>query len=91
MSQPTLREVARRRWRIAIGISALMTAQFFGYVFLLLFAKDAADHLLLPGLTVGITLGWLVIIVACVVTVLYVRWANRHLDTHIARLGSDRP
>ena len=91
MSQPTLREVARRRWRIAIGISALMTVQFFGYVLLLLVAKDTADHLLVPGLTVGITLGWLIIVIACVATVLYVRWANRHLDSHIARLGGDRP
>ena len=88
MSQPTVRDIARRRWRVAIGISALMTVQFFGYVFFLTFARDAANALLMPGLTVGIALGTLVVVIACTVTVLYVRWANR-LDAHVARLGGD--
>ena len=88
MSHPTLRELARRRWRVAICISVLMAAQFFGYVLLLAFAPETANILLRPGLTVGIVLGTLIVIVACGVTLLYVRWANR-LDADIARLGRE--
>ncbi len=88
MSQPTLREVARLRWRVGIGISALMSVQFFGYVLFLLYARDTANTLVIPGLTVGIACGTLIVFVACGVTVLYVRWANR-LDADIARLGRE--
>lgn len=42
--------------------------------------------LVLPGLSWGILLGALVIIIAWVLTFIYVRWANNSYDEKIARL-----
>jgi len=39
-----------------------------------------------PGLSLGILLGALVILTAWVLIVVYVRWANRHYDTAIAAI-----
>jgi uncharacterized membrane protein (DUF485 family) len=39
-----------------------------------------------PGLSVGILLGALVIVAAWVLIGIYVRWANRHYDTAVDAL-----
>jgi uncharacterized membrane protein (DUF485 family) len=40
-----------------------------------------------PGLSLGILLGALVIVVAWILTWVYVSWANRHYDSAIQQLG----
>jgi uncharacterized membrane protein (DUF485 family) len=39
-----------------------------------------------PGLSVGVLLGALVIVAAWVLTWVYVRWANNHYDAHLRGL-----
>lgn len=80
MEQAALRAVARQRWRMAIGLSALMVVIYFGFVLLIAFNKPAMGELIAPGLSTGIVLGALVIVATWLVTWLYVRWANRHID-----------
>ena len=45
---------------------------------------------LVPGLSVGILLGVLVIVASWVLIWIYVRWANRHYDRAVADLRSRR-
>ena len=81
-----LRRLAQRRWRMAITLSAVMVAIYFGFILLIAFNKAAMGALLIPGLSVGIVLGALVIVLTWATTWFYVRWANRHVDEEIARL-----
>lgn len=86
MPEPTLRDLARMRWRVALGLSALMVILYFGFVLLVAFDKPLMGTLLVPGLSVGIVLGALVLLATWITTLLYVRWANRHVDAAVATL-----
>ena len=82
----TLSLLSRQRWRIATTLSAVMTAVYFGFVLLIAFDKPRVGAILAPGLSVGILLGALVIVAAWIVTWIYVRWANSHLDRRVREL-----
>jgi uncharacterized membrane protein (DUF485 family) len=43
-------------------------------------------RLLAPGLSLGIVLGALVIVLSWLLTWVYVRWANDHYDVRLAKL-----
>ncbi len=81
-----LEALAARRWRIALALTAAMLATYFGFLLLVAYAKDTLGGVLAPGLSLGILLGALVIVVAWVLTGVYVRWANRHYDVELERL-----
>jgi uncharacterized membrane protein (DUF485 family) len=81
-----LRALAAARWRVALALTLLMVLNYFGFVALIAFRRDTLAALVRPGLSVGILLGALVILVSWVLTWAYVRWANKHYDTELARL-----
>ncbi len=82
-----LRQLAARRWRVAIVLTAAMMIAYFGFILLIAFAKPTAGTLLAGGrLSVGIVIGAAVIVLAPILTGIYVRWANRHYDAALAAL-----
>jgi uncharacterized membrane protein (DUF485 family) len=78
-----IRALARARWRIAIGLSAVVFALYFGFIFAVAFAKEAIATQIVPGVSVGIIAGALVIVGAWVTTWIYVAWANQHFDANL--------
>jgi uncharacterized membrane protein (DUF485 family) len=80
-----LEALARRRWRIALSLTAAMLVTYFGFVLLVAYDKPLLGQVLTPGLSLGILLGALVILVAWGLTGIYVRWANRVYDVELAR------
>jgi uncharacterized membrane protein (DUF485 family) len=72
--------IAARRWRVAVALTATMLVTYFGFLLLVAYDKPGLGALVMPGLSWGILLGALVIVVAWAVTGIYVRWANRHYD-----------
>ena len=81
-----LRALAARRGRLALGLTAAVMAVYFGFVLLVAFAKDWLGAELVPGLSRGIALGALVIVLSWLLTLVYVRWTNRHYDAALTRL-----
>ena len=84
--------LAARRWRIARALTASMLVTYFGFVLLVASDKPLLGKILMPGLSLGILLGALVILVAWALTGIYVRWANRVYDAELARarvIGAD--
>ena len=82
-----IRALARSRWRIAIGLSAVVFALYFGFILAVAFGKDAMASEIVPGLSLGILAGALVIVGAWVTTWIYVSWANRHFDASLRSLN----
>ena len=78
--------LARARWRIAILLTAIMVAVYFGFIALIAFNRPLLATQLAPGLTLGILLGVLVIVVSWLLTWFYVRWANAHYDARLEAL-----
>ena len=81
-----LAKISSERWRIAIVLSICMVVVYFGFILLIAFDKPLMGTLVIPGLSLGILLGVLVILSAWVLTTVYVRWANRVYDEKIANL-----
>jgi uncharacterized membrane protein (DUF485 family) len=91
MNQHTLHSLVRLRWRVAIAVSALMVVCYFGFILLIAFNKSAMSVLVVPGLSVGIVLGAMVIALTIATTWFYVRWVNRRVDGEIERLKGSEP
>ena len=87
-SEAALVGLAARRWRVAVVLTVAMMLTYFGFLFLVAYAKPLAGALAAPGLSWGILFGALVIIVAWVVTGIYVVWANREFDPRAEAIRS---
>jgi uncharacterized membrane protein (DUF485 family) len=85
-----LTRVAAARWRLALLLTAIMTAVYVGFILLIAFDKPLLGTILLPGLSLGILLGVLMIFTAWALILVYVRWANTHYDHRVADVRRDR-
>ena len=81
-----LKALDAARWRIAILLTAAMMVLYLGFILLVAYAKPLLAVIVVPGLSLGILLGALVIIAAWVLIWIYVRWANTHYDAAIIAL-----
>ena len=72
--------LAARRWRIALTLTTIMIVLYFGFIALIAYDRPVLARLVAPGLTVGIVLGALVIVVSWLLTYGYVHWANTRYD-----------
>ena len=84
MTHDSVDSLAAARWRIAIGLTVAMMVVYFGFILLVAFDKPLLGTPVVPGLSLGMLLGALVILTAWILMWIYVRWANAHYDTAIA-------
>ena len=82
-----IRALARARGRIATALTAVVVVIYFGFISLIAFDKALLARKLMPGLSLGIVLGALVIVSSWVSTWVYVRWANAHYDAKLSALS----
>jgi uncharacterized membrane protein (DUF485 family) len=79
-----LTRVAAARWRLSILLTAIMTLVYVGFILLIAFNKPLLATVLMPGLSLGILLGVLVIFTAWALILIYVKWTNDHYDRAVA-------
>ena len=79
-----LAHVAAARWRLSMLLTAIMTLVYVGFILLIAFNKPLLAMVLMPGLSLGILLGVLVIITAWALILIYVKWTNDHYDIAVA-------
>src|SRR5512132_198252 len=84
--QGALEALARAQWRLALTLTAAMMAIYFAFVLLVAWAKPFLGAQIVPGLSVGILLGALVIVSAWGLIWVYVRWADGHYDRTVRSL-----
>lgn len=86
-SRDQLEKLVRRRWHVGGVLTAVMMLGYFGFILLVAFAKPTAGQLILDGqVSIGIAVGAGVIVLAPVLTAIYVRWANRRYDPAVREL-----
>ena len=81
-----LRRLDTARRRVATVLTVAMMVLYFGFILLVAYGKTFLTTLIVPGLSLGILLGALVIVAAWVLILVYVRWANQHYDAVVAGL-----
>jgi uncharacterized membrane protein (DUF485 family) len=86
MSHSTIEAVSAARWRVAISLTIAMMATYFSFILLVAFNKPLLGSIVVPGLSLGILLGALTIVVAWVLTWIYISWANTHYDASLRGL-----
>ena len=86
MADTRLAELAAARWKVQVALTATMIVLYFGFILLIAYNKPLLARLVVPGLSLGILLGALVILVSWLLTWVYVRWANTHYDAALDRL-----
>jgi uncharacterized membrane protein (DUF485 family) len=81
-ADPRYRELVRRRSRFTWALTAIMLIVYFGYILLIAFDKTFLAQPVSSGsaTSLGIPIGLGVILIAIVLTGLYVRRANRDFD-----------
>jgi uncharacterized membrane protein (DUF485 family) len=77
--------LAAERWRVSLWLTAVMMFIYFGFILLIAFNKPLLGTQIVPGLSLGILLGALVIVAAWVLIYLYVRWANTYYDKQVSK------
>jgi len=82
-----LRALASKRGRIAVILTATMIVVYFGFIALIAFDPALLGRRIGSGLSLGILLGALVIVVSWLLTWFYVRWANTHYDAELKSIG----
>ena len=81
-----LKALDSARWRIAIWLTVAMMVVYFSFILLVAYDKPLLTQVVVPGLSLGILLGALVIVAAWLFIWIYVRWANQHYDAKIEAL-----
>ena len=89
-NEDALEALAAKRWRIAAALTAATLVAYFGFILLVAFDKPLMGHQIVPGLSVGILLGALVIAVSWGLTGLYILWANGRYDRALRQLRSGK-
>jgi uncharacterized membrane protein (DUF485 family) len=80
------RALARARTRIGVALTACVVVLYFGFIAAVGFAPQRLGRLIMPGLSLGILAGALVIVVSWLLTWVYVRWANTRYDPRLRAL-----
>lgn len=81
-----LRALSAARRRVALALTLAVIVVYFGFISLIAWNKPLLGTLVVPGLSLGILLGALVIVACWGLTWVYVHWANTRYDPELQRL-----
>ncbi len=82
------RRIVRRRWTVALLLTAALFAAYYGFILLIALRPEVLARRMGEVTTVGIPVGVGVIVCAWALTAVYVLWANRRYDPEVERLKS---
>ena len=78
--------LVRARWSVSLSLTALMLTIYFGFIMVLAFRRDLLQASAGGGMTLGIPVGFGIILIASALTGIYVWWANRSYDGAVRRI-----
>ena len=92
LADPRYQRLVKRRGRFSLVLSIIMLVAYFGYVALIAFDKALLARPIGGGVTsLGIPVGVGIILLAILLTGLYVRRANREFDPLVKALRDGEP
>jgi uncharacterized membrane protein (DUF485 family) len=74
---------------MALSLTGAMILLYFGFIALVAFGQAILAIQMIPGLSLGILLGALVIVASWILTWVYVRWANTYYDPRVEALSRE--
>lgn len=83
------KKLVRDRWTVSLILLAILFVVYYGYILLLGYAKDFVNTKIGDFTTLAIPLGVAVIVIAWILTLVYVWWANSAYDNEVERLKTE--
>jgi uncharacterized membrane protein (DUF485 family) len=80
-----------RKWKVSLVLTAVMLIVYFGFILVLAFGREILSTKIGEHMTLGIPVGILIIVLACVLTGIYVFWANSRYDKSIEEILKTMP
>jgi uncharacterized membrane protein (DUF485 family) len=80
LDQAKFQDLIKRKRSVSVILSILILTIYFGFILVLAFRKDLLAAKIGEHLTIGVPVGLAVILSACVLTGIYVFWANSTYD-----------
>lgn len=77
-----------QRWKVSLSLTAIMIFAYIGFLYLLAYKKESLKPYLTGKFTIGLLLAFGLIVLAWVLTGLYVYWANNHYTPEVDRIKS---
>lgn len=78
--------LVRHRWKVSLSLTALMFSAYMGFLYVLAYHKEALAPALSGEFTVGLVAALGLIVLAWVLTGIYVYWANTMYNPEVERL-----
>ena len=75
-----------KKWLVSLILASAMLLGYFGFILTVAFNKEFLAAKLSKGLTLGIPVGLGIIVLAWILTGIYVSWANKNYDNKVEEL-----
>lgn len=86
LESPEFHRLVRRRWRVSLTLTAALFLVYYGFILLVATSKPLLARRVGDTVTLGIPMAIGIIVVAWVLTAIYIVWANRQYDPEARRL-----
>ena len=86
INSPEFKDLVATKGVVSAILSVIMLAVYFGFILVLAFNKTLLGQTLGPGLSIGIPVGLGVILLAWLLTGVYVFWANDKYDSAVTSI-----
>lgn len=83
---PEFKALVSKQWRVSLTLTISMLVIYFGFIMLVAWRKDLLAIKLGEHLTLGLPLGLGLILATCLLTGIYVQWANNSHDAAVQEL-----
>lgn len=83
---PEMHKLIKTRWSIALILTGIMVVIYFGFILLVAFDKPFLAKPIGHNLTLGLPIGIGILVIAWILTGIYVSWANNVYDKKVNEL-----
>lgn len=80
------KKLVYKRWVVSLLLTGLMLSVYFGYLLTIAFNKPVLSHQIDKNVTLGLPIGIGIILLAWLLTGIYVYWANSDYDKSVTEI-----
>jgi len=80
------KNLIRQRWKVSLSLTATMVIAYIGFLYLLAYQKESLAPYITGKFTLGLLMALGMIILAWILTGVYVYWANNFYNPQVEHL-----
>jgi uncharacterized membrane protein (DUF485 family) len=86
LNSPAFKKLVIQRWKVSLSLTAIMFFSYIGFLYLLAYNKASLKPYVTGKFTMGLLLALGLIVLAWVLTGIYVYWANNYYNPEVDRI-----